>query len=102
MPACPPAPCSPDSFAAALRRWFTIGGISFGGPAGPIAMRHTELIDRRRWLDEPGFLRGLNVCSLLPGPEAQQRATHGGWRLHGLKAVSHPACGSCWPARCSC
>jgi chromate transporter len=73
------------SFRAAVRLWLKIGCLSFGGPAGQIAMMHAELVDRRHWIDEPAFLRGLNFCSLLPGPEAQQLATYIGWRLHGTK-----------------
>lgn len=61
-----------------------IGFISFGGPAAQIAMMHRELVDERRWVDEQSFLRALNLCHLLPGPEAQQLATWIGWRLHGL------------------
>ncbi|MBM3479143.1 MAG: chromate efflux transporter [Alphaproteobacteria bacterium] len=73
------------SFREALRFWLKLGCISFGGPAGQIAMMQTELVDRRRWIDQGAFLRGLNFCTLLPGPEAQQLATYVGWRLHGLK-----------------
>jgi chromate transporter len=76
-----PAP----SFAQALRFWFLLGWISFGGPAGQIAIMHAELVDKRRWVDEATFLRGLNFCMLLPGPEAMQLATWLGWRLHGTR-----------------
>ncbi len=76
-----PAP----SFGEALRFWFKLGWISFGGPAGQIAIMQTELVDRRRWIDQRLFLSGLNFCTLLPGPEAMQLATYIGWRLHGLK-----------------
>ncbi len=69
----------------ALRFWCLLGWISFGGPAGQIAIMHTELVDRRRWIDEAGFMRALNFCMLLPGPEAMQLATWLGWRLHGLR-----------------
>ncbi|AXK72358.1 chromate transporter [Lysobacter sp. TY2-98] len=72
-------------FAAALRFWLLLGCISFGGPAGQIAIMHTELVDRRRWVDEHAFTRALDVCMLLPGPEAMQLATWIGWRLHGLR-----------------
>jgi chromate transporter len=72
-------------FAEALRFWLLLGCISFGGPAGQIAIMHTELVDRRRWIDEQAFLRALNFCMLLPGPEAMQLATWLGWRLHGLR-----------------
>ncbi|RAV24310.1 chromate transporter, partial [Staphylococcus warneri] len=64
---------------------FLLGCISFGGPAGQIAVMHTELVDKRRWIDEASFLRALNVCMLLPGPEAMQRATGSGWRVHGTR-----------------
>lgn len=73
------------SFAEALRFWHRLGWISFGGPAGQIAIMHAELVERRRWVDEATFLRGLNFCMLLPGPEAMQLATWLGWRLHGLR-----------------
>ena len=74
----------PD-FTTALRFWSLLGWISFGGPAGQIAIMHTELVDRRRWVDEASFMRALNFCMLLPGPEAMQLATWLGWRLHGLR-----------------
>jgi len=67
----------------ALRYWWRLGWTSFGGPAGQIALMHRDLVERRRWIDEPSFLRGLNFCTLLPGPEAQQLAIYVGWRLHG-------------------
>lgn len=73
------------TFAAALRFWWRLGWISFGGPAGQIAIMHAELVERRRWVAEAAFLRGLNFCMLLPGPEAQQLATWLGWRLHGVR-----------------
>jgi chromate transporter len=77
----PPAP----TFAEALRFWFKLGWISFGGPAGQIAVMHKELVEKRRWLGEDHFLHALNFCMLLPGPEAQQLATYLGWRLHGAR-----------------
>lgn len=70
------------SFAEALRVWARIGLLSFGGPAGQIALMHRELVERRRWIDEERFLHALNFCMLLPGPEAQQLATYIGWLLH--------------------
>jgi chromate transporter len=76
-----PAP----GFGEALRFWHRLGWISFGGPAGQIAIMHAELVERRRWVDETTFLRGLNFCMLLPGPEAMQLATWLGWRLHGVR-----------------
>ena len=71
-------------FAAALRFWAKLGLISFGGPAGQIAIMQQELVERRGWISQAQFLRALNFCMLLPGPEAQQLATYMGWRLHGL------------------
>lgn len=73
------------TFGVALRYWFKLGCISFGGPAGQIAIMHTELVDQRRWLSEGRFLHALNYCMLLPGPEAQQLAIYLGWLLHGIK-----------------
>ena len=75
----PPAP----SFATAFRYWLKLGCISFGGPAGQIAIMHQELVERRRWISEARFLHALNYCMVLPGPEAQQLATYIGWLLHG-------------------
>ncbi len=72
----------PVSFAQALRFWLHLGFISFGGPAGQIALMHTELVERRRWISEQRFLHALNYCMLLPGPEAQQLATYIGWLMH--------------------
>ena len=72
----------PVPFAEALRFWLKLGFISFGGPAGQIAIMHTELVERRRWISENRFLHALNYCMLLPGPEAQQLATYIGWLLH--------------------
>ena len=70
------------SFAEAFRFWLKLGFISFGGPAGQIAIMHTELVERRRWISEQRFLHALNYCMLLPGPEAQQLAIYIGWLLH--------------------
>ena len=67
---------------AAFRFWLWLGCVSFGGPAGQIAVMHTELVERRRWISERRFLHALNYCMLLPGPEAQQLATYIGWLLH--------------------
>jgi chromate transporter len=75
---------SPD-FAKALRFWIRLGFISFGGPAGQIAIMHRELVEKNRWISEAHFLHALNFCMLLPGPEAQQLATYLGWRLHGAR-----------------
>jgi chromate transporter len=73
------------TFRDALRFWIKLGFVSFGGPAGQIAIMHRELVERRRWVGEGLFLHALNFCMLLPGPEAQQLATYLGWRLHGAK-----------------
>ena len=72
------------SFGDALKFWTKLGFISFGGPVGQIAIMHQEVVERRKWIGENQFLRALNFCMLLPGPEAQQLATYIGWRLHGL------------------
>ena len=70
------------TFREAFRFWLKLGFISFGGPAGQIAIMHRELVERRRWISEERFLHALNYCMLLPGPEAQQLATYIGWLLH--------------------
>ena len=70
------------SFGEAFRFWVKLGFISFGGPAGQIAIMHRELVERRRWLSEERFLHALNYCMLLPGPEAQQLAIYIGWLMH--------------------
>ena len=70
------------SFWQALKFWFKLGFISFGGPAGQIAIMHEELVVTRRWLSEKRFLHALNYCMVLPGPEAQQLATYIGWLMH--------------------
>lgn len=69
-------------FTEALRFWLKLGFISFGGPAGQIAIMHAELVERRRWISERRFLHALNYCMVLPGPEAQQLATYIGWLMH--------------------
>jgi chromate transporter len=66
----------------ALLFWLKLGFVSFGGPAGQIAIMHQELVERRRWISERRFLHALNYCMLLPGPEAQQLATYIGWLMH--------------------
>jgi chromate transporter len=76
------APVALVSFSEALRFWLKLGFISFGGPAGQIAIMHAELVERRRWISEARFLHALNYCMLLPGPEAQQLATYIGWLMH--------------------
>ena len=69
-------------FVEAFRFWVKLGFISFGGPAGQIAIMHRELVERRHWISEERFLHALNYCMLLPGPEAQQLAIYIGWLLH--------------------
>jgi len=69
-------------FGEALRFWLKLGFVSFGGPAGQIAIMHQELVERRRWISEGRFLHALNYCMVLPGPEAQQLATYLGWLMH--------------------
>jgi len=76
-------PPTAPSFAKALAYWLWLGCISFGGPAGQIAIMHQDLVERKRWISEGRFLHALNYCMLLPGPEAQQLATYLGWLLHG-------------------
>ena len=71
------------TFQEALAVWAKIGVLSFGGPAGQIALMHRVLVDERRWISEERFLHALNFCMMLPGPEAMQFATYVGWRLHG-------------------
>src|SRR3981081_3421769 len=70
---------SPVSFSEAFRYWLKLGFISFGGPAGQIAIMHQDLVERKRWISEKRFLHALNYCMLLPGPEAQQLAPYIGW-----------------------
>jgi chromate transporter len=83
----PPVPIAamPPSFAEAFGVWARIGVLSFGGPAGQIALMHRVLVEEKRWIDEPRFLSALNFCMLLPGPEAMQLATYVGWRMHGMR-----------------
>ena len=76
---------SHPSFREALAFWFRLGLISFGGPAGQIAIMHTFLVEKKRWISESRFLHALNYCMLLPGPEAQQLAIYTGWLLHGIR-----------------
>ncbi|HLM03275.1 MAG TPA: chromate efflux transporter [Pyrinomonadaceae bacterium] len=73
------------AFSEAFRFWLKLGFISFGGPAGQIAIMQKELVERRKWIEQDAFLHALNYCMLLPGPEAQQLATYIGWRMHGIK-----------------
>jgi len=76
--AAPPLP----TFREALVWWLKLGFVSFGGPAGQIALMHQELVERRRWISERRFLHALDYCMVLPGPEAQQLATYIGWLMH--------------------
>lgn len=76
------SPVEPVSFWRALLFWLKLGFISFGGPAGQIAVMHQELVEQKRWISEKRFLHALNYCMLLPGPEAQQLATYIGWLMH--------------------
>lgn len=69
-------------FGSAVRYWFKLGFINFGGPARQIALMHRDLVEQRRWISEERFLHALNYCMLLPGPEAQQLAIYIGWLLH--------------------
>jgi chromate transporter len=73
------------SFAEAFKIWAEIGLLSFGGPAGQIALMHRMLVDEKKWLSEERYLAALNFCMLLPGPEAMQLATYAGWTLHGWR-----------------
>ena len=82
-PSTPPA----VGFAEAAWYWLHLGFISFGGPAGQIAIMQADCVDKKRWIDQQAFLRGLNYSMLLPGPEAQQLAAYIGWRLHGVRGA---------------
>jgi chromate transporter len=80
-----PPPGNAPAFAEAAAFWLRLGFVSFGGPAGQIAIMHREVVERRRWLDDAQFAGALNFCMLLPGPEALQLATYLGWKLHGVR-----------------
>ena len=80
-----PAQVEKPSFTEALRFWIKLGFISFGGPAGQIAIMHEYLVDKKKWISDSKFLHALNYCMILPGPEAQQLATYIGWLLHGTR-----------------
>ena len=73
------------SFSDAVKVWMKIGFLSFGGPAGQIALMHREFVEERKWLDEKEYLSALNFCMLLPGPEAMQLATYMGWKMFGVR-----------------
>ena len=80
----PPGTANAVRLSEASRFWLQLGWVSFGGPAGQIALLHRELVERRRWLSEQRYLHALNYCMLLPGPEATQLATYLGWLMHGI------------------
>ena len=75
------------ALGVAFKYWLKLGFISFGGPAGQIAIMHQELVERRRWISEHRFLHALNYCMLLPGPEATQIAIYISWLLHGVRGA---------------
>lgn len=75
-------PPEPVTLAQAFRYWLKLGFISFGGPAGQIAIMHQDLVEKKRWISERRFLHALNYCMVLPGPEAQQLAIYIGWMMH--------------------
>ncbi|MBI3819175.1 MAG: chromate transporter [Planctomycetes bacterium] len=75
------------SFSSAAGTWMKIGLFNFGGPAAQIAMLHRVVVEEKRWVGEERFMRALNYCMLLPGPEAQQLATYLGWLLHGWRGA---------------
>ncbi|MEJ8835618.1 chromate efflux transporter [Ramlibacter sp. AN1133] len=82
LPAVEEPPRTAVPFGEALKFWLKLGFISFGGPAGQIAIMHRELVEQKRWISERRFLHALNYCMVLPGPEAQQLATYIGWLMH--------------------
>lgn len=85
QPTAEPHTLHPPTFWQALAYWLKLGCISFGGPAGQIALMHAELVHRRRWVSDGRFNHALGYCMVLPGPEAQQLATYLGWLLHGVR-----------------
>jgi chromate transporter len=85
MSASADGPAPNVTFRDAVRVWWRIGWLSFGGPAGQIALMHRELVEQRRWISESRFLHALNYCMLLPGPEAQQLAIYIGWLMHRIR-----------------
>jgi len=82
-----PAPPAPVTLGEAFKYWLKLGFISFGGPAGQIAMMHQELVEKRRWISEHRYLHALNYCMLLPGPEAIQLAIYISWLMHGVRGA---------------
>jgi len=81
-PAAPPTRSEPVSLGQAFWYWLKLGFVSFGGPAGQIAIMHQDLVEKKRWISENRYLHALNYCMVLPGPEAQQLATYIGWLMH--------------------
>ena len=81
----PQTPPQAVSLGQAFRYWLKLGFMSFGGPAGQIAIMHQDLVEKKRWISERRFLHALNYCMVLPGPEAQQLATYIGWLMHRTK-----------------
>ena len=75
-------PPEPVTLSQAFWYWLKLGFISFGGPAGQIAIMHQDLVEKKRWISERRFLHALNYCMVLPGPEAQQLAVYLGWMMH--------------------
>ncbi len=69
-------------FGEAMKVWAQVAALSFGGPAGQIAVMHRIIVEEKKWIGEQRFLQALNYCTLLPGPEAQQLATYIGWLMH--------------------
>ena len=82
-----PSTTAKPSEAQAFGFWLKLGMISFGGPAGQIAIMHDELVERRRWISERRFLHALNFCMALPGPEAQQLASYVGCSMYGVRGA---------------
>lgn len=76
---------APVTLGKSFNYWLKLGFISFGGPAGQIAIMHHELVDKRRWISEQRYLHALNYCMLLPGPEATQLAIYISWLMHGIR-----------------
>ncbi len=89
------------SFREALLVWVRVAALSFGGPAGQIAVMHRILVEEKNWISETRFLHALNYCTLVPGPEAHKLAVYIGWLLHrtrgGLAAGILFFCLACWP-----
>ena len=87
MDTAPTKPPAPVTLGESFKYWLKLGFISFGGPAGQIAMMHQELVEKRRWISEHRYLHALNYCMLLPGPEAIQLAIYISWLMHGVKGA---------------